>query len=198
MLELKVIAINIPTVPRGTTSQARCCSSTHFSSPKKKALENPSSTRCLSTCILTTWHHFPEERVTSTYSQKTVQNWHGFACGLKSSFAIPSNLSARSMPVPGLTPPAFQQSFLAALHFKTFLIPWLFVEQSDTKDRKSLKLKIQSIQECCVWLNKGKYLTSWCPGFQMSSPAPVESVSDSLLFHLYSSLTFCVTSLTKW
>lgn len=54
--------------------------------------------------------------------------------------------------------------------------------KTNTKDRKCLRLKIQSNQGYCVWLNKGKYLTSWCPGFQMSSPEPVESVSDSSLF----------------
>lgn len=55
--------------------------------------------------------------------------------------------------------------------------------QTNTKDRKLLKLKIQSNHGYCVRLNKGKYLTL-CPGFQMSSPKPVESVSDSWLFHL--------------
>lgn len=45
------------------------------------------------------------------------------------------------------------------LHFK----PWLLVEQFNTKDSKCLKLQIQSSQGYCVWLNKGKYLTSWHP-----------------------------------
>lgn len=82
MLRLKLTqtAINIPTVPRGTTSQARCCSSTHFSFPIKKALENPAATHCLSACIFTTWHPFPEEGVTSTCLQKMVQNRLCFAC----------------------------------------------------------------------------------------------------------------------
>lgn len=126
MLRLKVTwtAINILSVPRGTTSQARCCSSTHFSSLIKKALENPTATRCLSTCGFTTWRPFSEKGVTSTCLQKTIQNWHGFACGLKSSIAIPSNLRVRSTPAPGLTSQAFQQSFLAPSKLFLYLDCW--------------------------------------------------------------------------
>jgi len=112
------------------------------------------------------------------------------ASRLKSLVTSPADLSVGGTSASGLTPQAFQQTFLAALHFKTLLTLGLLVKkkkkantQTNTKDRKLLKLKIQSNHGYCVRLNKGKYLTL-CPGFQMSSPKPVESVSDSWLFHL--------------
>lgn len=137
-------------IPRGITSQARCYLSTHFSSSTKKALENPTATLCLSTCSFTTWHPFPEEGVTFT-----IQNWPGFTCSLKSSTAIlkiwlqEASAWVNSTSFPTKLP----------LHFKLRLL----VEQTDTKDSKCLKLQLQSSQGYCVWLNKGKYLTSWHP-----------------------------------
>lgn len=113
------------------------------------------------------------------------------ASSLKSLVTTPADLSVGGTSAYGLTPEAFQESFLAALHFETLLMLGLLVKkkpknntQTSTKDRKLLKLKIQSNHGYCVRLNEGKYLTL-CPGFQMSSPEPVESLSDSWLFHLF-------------
>lgn len=141
MLRLKVTrtAITILTVPRGTTSHARCCSSTtqfsHKGGPRKSHCYTLSLYLCFFYLTSFSWgrchlHPLTENRTELPWFCLRLEAFHCHPFKSESKKYASAWVNTTSFPtkLPG--------------SFRTFLVPWLLVEQSDTKDRKHLKLKI--------------------------------------------------------